>query len=212
MPYTSVQLELQQRWWQISPGLNLLKNRPSLFLTNKGPAPWISPGPPYVIAESATSAIYGNTLVVWNISEIPQTVSVPLGTFCQIGTNPISIYEMDWPHATTNRLTGAQTNYSLTMNPGEMDVFACHNSAASFVQPVSFAFTAPAGTATIAIQVVYGNYNQPLSSYTRSVTGSSPSITLNLDTGWSDVWFRFQYLDSSNAVIGSSDFERIPQH
>ena len=212
VPYTSVQLELQQRWWQISPGLNLLKNRPSLFLTNKGPAPWISPGPPYVIAESAASATYGNTLVVWNISEIPQTVSVPLGTFCQIGTNPISIYEMDWPHATTNRLTGAQTNYSLTMNPGEMDVFACHNSAASFVQPVSFAFTAPAGTATIAIQVVYGNYNQPLSSYTRSVTGSSPSITLNLDTGWSDVWFRFQYLDSSNAVIGSSDFERIPQH
>jgi len=37
-------------------------------------------------------------------------------------------------------------------------------------------------------------------------------VTLNLDTGWSDVWFRFQYLNSSNIVIGSSDFQKIAQY
>lgn len=205
-------LDLQQRWWAGAPALNLLKIHPSLFLQNVSANPWIAPGPPYVVAAAQTSATYGNSLTVWNASEILQQVSIPLGTFCQIGTNPISVYEIDWPHSTTNLLTGAQTNYSLTMNPGEVDVFACHAGTTSFVQAVPFTFFPPAGTATTSIQVVYGNYNQPLASYSRSVSGSGSPITLNLDTGWSDVWFRFQYLNSSNAVIGSSDFERIPQH
>jgi hypothetical protein len=211
LPYPNVQLELQQRWWAISPGLTLLKNRPSLFLTNKGPAPWIAPGPPYVIAESTTSATYGNTLVVWNLSEIPQAVSVPLGTFCQIGTNPISIYEMDWPHATTNLLTGAQTNYALTMNPGEMDVFACHPSAVSYVQPVSLGFAPPAGVAKVALQVVYGNYNQPLASYTKSVNATTSPLIVNLDPKWSSIWYQFQYMNASGTVIGRSDAHQLAQ-
>jgi len=211
-PYTNQPLDLQQRWWSGAPGLALLKRLASFYLQQLGPSPWIAPGPPYIVTTLETSSAYGNILNVWNASEIQQTVSVPLGTYCQVGTNPISVYEVDYPHSTTNLLTGVQTNYTLTMNPGEIDVFACHAGAASFVQPVSFAFTAPAGTSATAIQVVYGNYKGPLSSYARSASGSSSPIILNLDSGWSDVWFRFQYLNSSNVVIGSSDFERIPQH
>jgi hypothetical protein len=211
IPNTNTPLDFQQAWWALSPGLNYSKRLAPLYLQNFGPSPWIAPGPPYVVSTTETGS-NGNVLTVWNTQEVPQTVSIPLGTFCQIGTNSISVYEYDYPHSTTALLTGAQTNYSLAMNPGEIDVFNCAPGGTTYVNPTVVNFTAPGGTSTTAMKCAYGNYNGPLTSYTKAAgtTSSSSSITLNLDPSTSSIWCTPTFLDGSDNVVSVGSNIQIP--
>jgi hypothetical protein len=211
-PLPVLAVDYNDIWHALAPGLNLINRLKGFFLDQSVSSPWIAPGEPTIVSTLSTSSTYGNVMTVWSTSEIPQTVSVPLGAFCQIGANPISVYRMAYPHSTTDRLTGVQTNYSFAMEAGEMAVFACHNSAASFVQNQSFSFTLPSGATKAVFQFINGNYPEALAGYTRAVTCTSSPCTIALDTGWSDTHYLMSYLDANNNVVaadGASDYHRI---
>jgi hypothetical protein len=206
-------LNNQQRWWDIAQGLNFLKRLSPFYLQTPGPAPFIAPGPPWVVTSLTTSAAYGNILNVISFSEAPQTILVPLGSACQIGTNPISVYRASFPYATADLLTGAQGNVSYTLDPGEAIAFACHaNGTQSFVKPYTVTYAAPAGTVKTAVQVVYGNYAGPLQQYTRpSAICSASPCNINLDTGASDVYYKLLFMDAKGAVISTVGPINIPK-
>ena len=208
---TNESLNHQQRWWDISQGFNFVKRLSPFYLQTQGPAPFIAPGPPWIVTSLTTSASYGNILNVISFSEMPQTVSVPLGSTCQVGSNPVSVYRASFPHATTELLTGAQGDVSYTLDPGEAIAFACHASGTqSNVRPFAITYNPPAGTVTTAVQYTYGNYPGPLQQYNRSVICASSPCFVNLDTNVSDVYYNLLFLDASNAVISRAGPIDIP--
>ena len=213
-------LNQQQRWWDNAQGLNLLKRLTPFYLQTMGAAPYISPGPPWVVTTLQTSAAYGTLLQVISFSEAPIPITVPVGSVCQIGSNPISVYRVSVPHATTELLIGTQTNYSTTLDPGEGIAFVCHNSATSFVQPYNISFTPPGGTVKIVATAVFGNYAGPLAQYFgtnstgteafRATTCANSPCAINIDKNVSDVYFDLAFLDATNAVISTAGPFHIP--
>jgi hypothetical protein len=192
----------QQRWWDMAQGLHFIRRLSPFYLQTLAASPMIAPGPPWVVTTLTTSATYGNILNVMSFSEMPQTVSVPLGSVCQIGANPISVYRASFPHATTDLLTGAQGSVSYTLDPGEGIAFACHtNGSQSAVQPFDITYTPPAGTINTAVQYTYGNYSGPLQQYNRSVICAASPCSINLDTNVSDIYYKLVFLGANNAVI-----------
>lgn len=220
LPGTNEWLNFQQRWWDISQGLNFIKRLAPFYLQTLGPSPLIGPGPPRMSATLATSSAYGNILTTVNFSEMPITATFNLGTLCQVGSNPISVYHASFPHATTELLTGSQSTVTYTWDAGEAIVFACHASSASFVQPYSIAFNSPAGTVNTVVTAVHGNYSGPIGQYFQSSSGTQTGratvctgspCSIKIDTGASDVYYNLTYLNSNNAVISTTGPIDIPK-
>lgn len=216
------QPSLMNRWHSISQGLRFANRLAPMLLQTMAPAPVIGPGLPWIATEMQTST-YGNLLTTWNTSEIPITATFNLGTACQVGSNPISVYHASFPHATTELLTGTQTTVTYTWDPGEAIVFGCHSGSASFVNPYSISYTPPTNTVHTVVTAAHGNYSAPLALHfqtnstgnagadRRTICSSSP-CNVNLDTSVSNVYYNLTYLDGSNNVLGASSSPlEIPQ-
>ena len=218
LPGNNEPRNLQNRWIDVAQGLNTVKRLAPFYLQTAAPSPFIAPGPPWLSAALTTSASYGNILTIVSFSETPVTASFNLGTLCQAGSNPISVYHTSFPHSTTELLTGAQSTVTYTWDPGEAIVFACHASGASYVQPYNISFAAPGGTFKTVVTAVHGNYSSPLTQYLQSAgdeTGRATVCTgspcaVNIDTGASDVYYNLAFLDGNNAVISTAGPIDIP--
>lgn len=152
---------------------------------------------------------YGRVLLVLNTCEVAITQTIDYSAYVYSG-KPISEYRADWTGIRTRVASGTSESY--TIQPGEVIALLFHDASSAYV--VASTLTARPTDQPTASKVAlrYGYiYNEALDLVTATVSCSAGICSPGWDRRLGDIWFWYEYLNSSDVVQARSDRIRLTQ-